>query len=334
MNTIAGGRHPMAKYANLPGAIPSISRPAESIKAFIMGRPNTGKTAFALSHPNGYHLNLDLTSNVSPSPTCLSWPELSPEGLPIHNGSPLTLEWDPIQSLLDTLISLAKNNQPRPQTIFIDSLSALLRYLRAWLPPNAPKVGISKEPKVNWNDLNGESAYDWLYWKVINIIESLSSSGYGVYVFAHVGDKTVPVGDRLTSAVRLTITDNFWSRLFDLFEFTGATTTKMISSQIEEVITIPRSSGPPIQKKGKKTVTRKAYFLCPYLPELGPILKSRVYLPPEIELPHENSWTTWSRIYKEGSVLGKSNPFLTTQTPVVEPSPTDPDTSDTPDTPD
>lgn len=314
-NSIAAGQHPMAKYAGLPGSVPRVSRSAESIKAFIMGRPGTGKTTFILSCPTGYHLNLDLTSNTSPNPLCMSWPPLDSEsGQPIDpSGRPITLKWDHVEEIYKTLLNLAKTNQPRPTTIFIDSLSAMMRYLRPWIVENAQSIGISKNPAENWNALHGPSAYDWLYWRIVRFIEDLSSAGYGVYVFGHVGDKILPIGEnKYATVVRPIITDNLWGRLFDLFEFVGATTTTTVSETREEEITTPRSSGPAIVRKVQRSYSRKAYLLCPQLDTIGPILKSRVNLPPTIELPMADSWSLWSRLYKEGSPLN-SVPIPTVQ---------------------
>lgn len=302
-NDISGSIHPMAKYEGLSGSVQRYVRNPSSMKAFIIGFPGSGKSCLALDNPDGYLINMDMSSTTHPDPRCASWPTMDPaSGSPIQNGQPFTMGWEHVEQQVKVLLGLASSNKPRPKTIYLDSLSSMCRLIRAWIPKNAAAIKISQEPKSMWNEVHGPSAYDWMYDRVVQVIETLSNAGYGVVLIGHVANEVLPVGENAhTIRISLTITDNFWKRLYDLFEFVAYVYKRNITEDTVVETTMP--NGRVIPKKVSRKTTR--FYLTPYKDELEGIMKRRVRFPQQLELPQTGGWSSFSDAYTKSPILSE-----------------------------
>lgn len=291
----------MAKYEGLSGTVQTAIRNPDSMKAFIIGFPNCGKTCLALDNEHGYHINMDMSSTTHPNPKCPSWPEMDPNtSMPLENGKPITMSWDHVEKQISSLLALAKSGKPRPKTIYLDSLSSMCRLIKAWIPPNAANIKIAKSGLTDWNEVHGPSAYDWMYDRIVRVIESLSNAGYGVVLFGHVCRENVTLeeddgGSRIIQRTNLTITSGFWKRLYDLFEFVAY----MYSQKETKTVTVTQTiKGRSHNKNIGKPV--KSFYLTPHpgqTYELEGILKRRVQFPQKLAIPQVGGWTTFRDAY-------------------------------------
>jgi len=274
-------------------------KPVQTITAFIIGPPGEGKSCFLQSCPDAYIFNLDKTSTTTPTVNATLWPGISESGQPIgDNGTPLILKWEAIEEKIAILKRLATENKPRPSLIVFDSLSEWIRLLRDWIPHHAAELSIGANTDL-WNNLHGPAAYDCLYNYIIGTISSLSNHGYGVYVVGHVVNETIPIGDnRFVFRPQLTITPNFWKRLYDLFELVAAIVSATFEEQYEQEVTSLVRGQTKIEKRIRTREVRK-YFLSVEKTDLEGVVKSRVRIPGKIELPHEGGWAAFERVYND-----------------------------------
>lgn len=268
----------------------------------IVSFPGQGKSRLLQDNPDAFIFNLDLASTVTPGPCPATiWPVLSPTGEILNDdGKPFQPSYDHVVQKLGILISLAKNNQPRPKTIGFDTLSAWIYWLQRWMPPNAPKLNLSREPQIDWKDLHGEAAWDWLYTHIRDTILSLKQAGYGVVVPMHVsnvkekrkeGGNTVEITRRAVD-----VSDKLWRRIKPFFEFVGylacvnepVTTTRTITSVV---------GGRELKQTKTEVVTVPVRKIFTVDAEMNDYLKPRVGLPPVIDLSGPNAWQAFEKVY-------------------------------------
>lgn len=296
--TLAVGQPIASKYAGLTGYTGPMIAPLEKIVGMIVGQPGSGKSALFQSHPGAYIFNLDQSSTTTPNPRATLWPGVGPGGQ-ILTGYEGPLTWGNVEAQVDILKKLALDNKPRPDTIVFDGLTSAIRLLKAWIPPNAAKYSIAQGPKSDWNELHGPAAWDVLYETLTVLPLELHNYGYGVFYVAHVLNTKIPLDEnRFIFKPQLTVTDNFWKRLYGNFELVAAVDARWEQSQ--EIIPQERKVGDRIVKSNK-TITkneRKVYFATDNQ-ELDGITKVRVGIPGQIELPLGSGWDTLSAVYKE-----------------------------------
>lgn len=284
-----------------------ISSPALG-RFVLVAMPGTGKTTFMATHPSCLHLNLDGGQNVPhPQPAMITWPDQD-----------TTLTWSKVQEIEASLLLLAHNKEPRPQTVFVDSLTSLLALLREHAVKNATSLGLAAEEKKEWRLLDGRRAWDYVYDEMTRFLGSLHRAGYGVWVAAHVVNQDVRLDAETTiNKPGLTVTDNCWKRLFGsqdgvLFlsrETITETQEHKGPSSVVGGVTVPG-------KSTWSTVRRPRYSVMPYHVHLTGILKTRVPIGDQIVLPslpveHKggivwmpgDGWGTFAQAYEEAAQL-------------------------------
>ena len=289
--TTHAGKLPQQRYASLGFTGVRMIHPPEKLFGLICGLPGEGKSQFIHSHPDSWVCNMDCTSSLG-DPQATIWPGISSQGQAIDvTGDPLVVTWEAVQAKVDLLCSLAKNNQPRPATVFFDSLGTWIPLLKDWITRS--------NDKKDWREMDGRRSWDQLYDMVIDTCLTLRRYGYGVYIVCHVVNAKIPLGDdKYVFKPELTITDGFYKRLYPLFELVAAISTEWVTEQRE-------ISQPPIVKDGKtvvlkpKVVTekRKRYLFSVDSETLSGITKHRVKMPSEFELPEANGWAEFVRNY-------------------------------------
>ena len=298
--TLAHGKTPTAtpKWAKLGGYTgPMVKHPAR-ITAFLLGLPGEGKSAFLQSCPDAFILNLDKTSTTTPEVKASIWPGVNSDGEAINSeGNSFVLTCDHVNQKLAVLRELANNDEPRPKLIVFDSLTEWVRLLRNWVPRNALSLGIHGSNTENWRELHGPAAWDELYGIVVETIADLANHGYGVYLVGHMVNETIPLGDdRYAFRPGLTITPKFWKRLYDMFEMVGYVYREEVTKveEVEEKVTI---RGEEKLKKRRVSNSSKKYFFTADKKDFEGLLKQRVELPDQIELPHAGGWEAFERAY-------------------------------------
>lgn len=291
--TLQAGKMPQQRYANLGFTATKMVHPPERLFGLLCGLPGEGKSQFVQSHPDSWVCNMDCTSTLG-EPQATIWPGINPQGQTIDvDGSPLVLTWEAVMAKVELLCQLSKTNQPRPATVFFDSLGT-------WIPILKDFITRSNDKK-DWREMDGRRSWDQLYDMVIDTCLTLRRYGYGVYVICHVVNAKIPLGDdRYIFKPELTITDGFYKRLYPLFELVAAVSSEWITEQRE----IPQ---PPIIRDGKsvtlkpKIVTekRKKYIFSVDSEQLAGITKHRVKMESEFEIPEIGAWSVFVSKYTQ-----------------------------------
>lgn len=300
--TLTSGLTYTQKYAGLGGYEGRQIAPPTRCIMFLLGLPGSGKSAFVQQIPDSYLLNLEGASTTAPHPKCVTFPGLSPEGRVLgDDGKEVVLRWELFQQKLDLLKRLSRENKPRPTTIIFDSITAMIRLLKEWVPPNAKALGLAKEAASEWKELHGPAAYDTLYDMVCRTFRDLRNHGYGVVIIGHVVKSKVPIGENLIrDDVDLSgIGDGLWKRLHDLFELSIAITTAQAvefrevppaTQMISGVLTV-------VEKAKRIPISVRKHYLTVADVRLEGLTKSRVTLPERIDLPKEGAWEVFEEAY-------------------------------------
>lgn len=285
----------------------------EGVLGFIVGAPGSGKSAFFQTCPDAFIFNLDPSSTTipgepgapAPQPQALMWPGISPEGRTLDdNGEPLLLTWTQVEQKVHVLKQIAARNEPRPKIVVFDSLSAMIALIKSWLPGKASDFKLSGDNKTTWKELDGRAAWDFLYDRIIDILQSLKAHGYGVHVVGHLVNAKVQLGEDRTAFVpELTITDGFWKRLYPWFEIV------MIAQAVDEVVSMPDPRWKPDPKFPNAKprtipVQRRRVYLTTGGNEFAGITKVRVPLSTVLLEPASDAWNVFLSKYKEAADRG------------------------------
>ena len=305
--TLAVGQEKLQEYESIGFQGRDMIPPPEGLCALILGMSNSGKSYFLQSCQNTFVFNLDLSSTVYPGCPANIWPGLDEGGRPIDpvHGI-ITLDWPRILEKKATLLSMAADQWPkRPRTVAIDSTNSALRLVVPYVCENAPSLGLGSAV-VNLKQIAHGGGWDACYTQIINLVTDLRNAGYGVYLTLHLVNKIIQTEDQPTKEfIDVTITDNFWSRLFPIFELIGA-----VFSRREVISTpIPRTTpdGKPLPPTYDKQVVKKRYLIVDPGPQtdttLHRLVKPRIAMPGEIELPAKDPWGTFTKTYMEAATI-------------------------------
>ena len=160
---------------------------------------------------------------------------------------------------------------------------------------NRLKTYSKKMGKEEWKQLDGRRAWDDVYDGLLRFSLDLRRNGYGFFYICHLVNAKIPLGDdRYTIRPELTITDNFYKRLFPMFELVAAFESDWVmeSKQVQ----MKGIGGKPGPMKTETTKVQK-YFMTVNDEALAGITKCRVKLPDQIELPQESAWTSFEGQY-------------------------------------
>lgn len=289
---LAVGKTVKQKYGNLGFQSQKMVSPPGRLFGLLVGMPGAGKSCFIQSHPEAFIINCDLSSTVNENPSACIWPGMDKEGRPCSPGTsggttPMVLTWEGVLQKKKQLIEMAEKNQPRPQTIVVDSLGPALALVKDYV---TKKMG-----KNEWKELDGRRAWDDVYEQLVRFPAELRQHGYGFYYICHLVNAKIPLGDdRYVIRPELTITDNFYKRLFPLFELVAAFECDM-GTRTEMVVqkNADGSNGP----KRPRSIKYREHYLTINDESLTGITKCRVNLPDRIELPEIDAWSFFEEQY-------------------------------------
>lgn len=296
---MASGQVPVKKYSRLGGSVGRGVLPPSKITAFLFGLPGEGKSFLIQSCPDMFIQNMDCSSTTPRNPKAQIYPEIRNGQVFLGEGVKEVYDYDHVVAQKKILLEMSQTKDPnRPLAVGYDSLSAWIRMACHWTVKHAVAFGLSKEPVDNWRQLNGMSAWDLVYNEIVDTITDLRNAGYGVYVIGHVVNARIPLGEDLFTVVpELTITDNFWKRLYSVFELSALVckSQKTVTRETTETIKVRDQV---ITRPKVETAQEDEYTLTVSKADLAGLAKSRVLKSP-IVLPKEGTWEAFEKAYSE-----------------------------------
>jgi len=286
---LAVGKTVAEKFSGLGFSAKKMVHPPGKLLGLLVGMPGTGKSSFVQSNPDAFIINTDGSSTTNPNPQACIWPGITANGEPMDiGGAKMVLDWETILKKKDQLVHMAGNNStPRPATVILDSLGPSIQLVKDYVT--------KKAGKQNWKELDGRRAWDDVYEGLLRFALDLRQHGYGFYFICHLVNSKIPLGDdRYTIRPELTITDNFYKRLFPLFELVAAFESKWVSES--KVVQMPGVGGKPGPKR-TETVKSQKHYMTINDETLAGIIKCRVNLPDQMELPQEAAWSSFETAY-------------------------------------
>ena len=314
--TLEAGNTIGDKYGRLGFTNVTMIPPPLGLRGLILGACNSGKSYLLQSCPEMFIFNLDLSSTVVRDLPATIWPGLTPEGRPFDpEEGEIILTYDRVKRKLETLHQMAMDQyEGRPRCIAFDSTSSLIRLLRKHAIENAPLLGLKKEPVAQWNDLDGQAAWEWVYSTIEDLVIDLPNDGYGVYFVMHLVDKILRIDrDHQEKYTAVNITDNFKSRIWNLFELVGAV-IETTEYELGEKREIKTADGRHLKWDQSMMECRKRYFVSDpgvvagNLDADNDLVKHRITIPGKIELPSTDPWAAFTTAYEAAATLIPPSP--------------------------
>lgn len=293
-HTLAAGTSVADRYADLGMPVGNTTLPLSLMSCALIGPPNSGKSFLIQSCDDGLIFNLDMSTSVYPNSKAMAVPIPGPDGRPVGpGGAVVTLDWDFLLRIKALLLKKAAENKPRPKTVFIDSLSSLVRILVPWV---IGQFSTAEKPKNYWGEIDGRAGWQLLYDQVVNLIADLRRAGYGVCLLVHLERTRTPIGLEASKAPEWEVAagPGLWQRLYSMLDMVIPTMQEMRTESV-------KIEQPPLVMGGKeiprppRVETRsvrkfKATFA---VPELAGIHKPRSLRPlGEIDLPEIAPWAS------------------------------------------
>jgi len=290
-HTLANGRTVASKYPSLGSPVVAGKVPIGRMLGLVVGEAGAGKSFLLQSNPNAFIINLDETPAVCPTSEAVMFPTPGSDGrAQDEKGNPIVLSWKLVEEKHKQLVDLATRNQPRPETVVIDTLGAAIRLLR---PHIASLYGREK-----FTDVDGRLGWERLFDTLIEFGASLRRHGYGVYYIAHLSRKHIPLSEQQhVEEYKILISDGLYARMFPMFDIVIPITTTW--DTIEEVREVETKVGDRIIKR-QVTDSRKVrkHFATFSNPKLEGIAKVRTLNPIDtIQLPTDGAWSAMQAAY-------------------------------------
>ena len=330
--TLSQGTSLPQDYAKKLGGARNLVVPPNPNTLFgaLRGESNVGKSSFLQSNPNCFLINVEAMPITNPKLKAYLWPFRDSNGLPCEQCEagtdsayqdpvlrkqgiewvrPLFLTWEDVQKKVDLIIQMRKDGVPgTPTLIALDTVSGGLKLLEDWVVRNSVTLGISQEPKENFSQLHGPSAYDEMYSELLDIGLRCRKAGLGFLWVIHLGwrelfDKNTR--QRIGKELDYNMTANLWMRMFSWWECVVAVCVRGKTELIDATpIKLPDGRLVP---QGKKQVTSKERFLvvdAPVGDDLSPIVKRKVKIPGEVIITsEENAWDCFVEAYNKSAIL-------------------------------
>jgi len=289
--TVASGtmKH---QFGGLPGfhATPMIT-PLERAFVLCVGPPGEGKTTFIQSCPTGFTFNLD-GSSTSPHVRGMVWPGIDRKGQLIDKNGRVELTWDKVKEVVRDIVELAKSGKPYPTPVFFDSLDALLPLIQDHL--------IRENNVEYWQDLDGRRMYGIAYDRIVRMFKDLLKVGVGVWAIGHVINAKIAIGeDKYAIRPELTIGEGLWKRMEWALEMICG--IERVERNVTKRVKKGGSKKPDgslrPEREVEEVVKEVKYILATDDSEYKELMKKRVALPGEIELPYEDGWNLVSSMH-------------------------------------
>jgi hypothetical protein len=286
-----------SKYAGLGNAVSTGRSVPSRMLGLVVGEAGCGKSFLLQSHPGAYILNLDETPAVCSTSEAVMFPTPGPDGRSIdERGNPVVIDWAALEAKHKVLLDLAKSNQPRPETVVIDTLGAAIRLLR---PHIAKLYG-----RERFTDVDGRLGWERLFDTLIEFGTSLRRHGYGVYYIAHLSRKHVPLSENQhVEEYKILISDGLYARMFPMFDIVIPVTAQWDTREVvtEQTVEI---NGKPVSRKVTSQQKIRRHYASFDNPKLDGIAKVRTLTPlSTFELPRENAWQSFCAAYESANAV-------------------------------
>jgi len=265
--------------------------PLSKCSGIILGLPYTGKSELVQSNPRAYIINTDLSGTSGLSTPAMIWPMVNQDNQPLDDsGRPFIMDWSHIETKLQILRDLSRNNQPRPATVVFDSMATTVKLLIDHY--------LKSKDATDWGAIDGRAGWNWVYSKAESLITDLKRHGYGVFFTVHMTNTKVRLNeDRFAIRPELTITDNFWSRIHPIVEVVMCVRTAIENQTITTPITT-MVRGQPYVENRTSVVERTVHYVTFNEEDVRYICKVRTAqpLPNRIPLGRSNSWGSLEQV--------------------------------------
>lgn len=319
--TLAAGVSIPQSYGRFGASGANQVTPLDRALIMILGFKGEGKTSLFQHNPGALIINADGSTAPRPRlkpgevfvpPKAQVWPARDPKtGLMVGvDGKPMTLDGAAVMALKNTLIEAAEKNLPRPTQIIMDSVTAFVRLFKNYIVDQSVALGISREAKENWRNLQGQSAYDVLYDLMVDFTVDLWSHGYGVVWPVHLQDARIRVpgqdGQVLTvPGTEMALTEKFLARITPYMELIGRVERRRRTETTTVIQKIPIGGGKFTEvPKPVHTVVDERVLRFTALPNSEEnherILTSRFPMPAEIVLG-STPWDDFKAAYDKAA---------------------------------
>ena len=287
----ATGTLPHSSYGDLPGFMAKpMAMPMERSFVLCVGPPGEGKTSFVQSCPTGFTFNLD-KSSTSPHVKGMVWPGVDSKGQFCDKTGKIIMSWEAVLAVQQQIVSRATDNKSVPTTVFIDSLSALIPLIMDYM--------VRQNDVEYWQDLDGRRMYGIMYDRIVRFCNDFLNVGIGVWLMGHVVNAKIQIGDdKFTIRPELTIGDGLWKRIEWALEMICGIERVTKTILIKQPTPEGRKSPPPDKKE---EVTKYMFITGAGEGRYGELMKQRVPLPGEIEVPYEGGWAVVAVAYKKAT---------------------------------
>lgn len=183
---LATGQTAAQEWAQkLAGVIPGPQvYPLNRMFGMFIGPHGAGKSSVIQGNPDCLIINTDLTSAVIKPCRAPMWPHIGPAGTIVDvDGKVFRLTWEAIRQKIDMLVQMAKEDQPRPECVCIDSISGLITVLRDW---------VCRQKKFkDWSEADDKTDGSRVYEIVAKVPFELRAAGYGFWYTCGLDRETI-----------------------------------------------------------------------------------------------------------------------------------------------
>jgi hypothetical protein len=299
---VSAGRTPATKYGGFGvSGYRGIPRPT-NLFGLAVGMSGSGKSTFFQTCPDAAIINIDGSPTVTSNPLAAIWPIRGEDGNLYESDltTKVHLDWEAVRAKRDLLIRLAEADEPRPAMVVMDTINLAIPLVREHICRYAhSKYNIADEDSRLWRQMDGRPAWDELYNEIISFTLSLRRAGYGFWWTMHLTQQYIKIGEDISKdVITVNVTDNFWSRLFPLFDMVCAVEQTETTETITDQVAMPGGRTMP-----KTRIVRKPIRILTVdpgeNPKLAGIIKSRVKLPGTIRLSESDAWADFERAYTQ-----------------------------------
>ncbi len=295
----------------------SMVPPPTSTLMALCGRTGKGKSHLFQSCRNAYIYNFDLSPTSYPNPKAVIWPGIRSDGTPVEpdpanpssdpeDGVPVSLTWEKALEKRQILKRMAEENVPnRPRIAVMDTTDRAYDYLQQWMVDEYNRLYGSnlENPKTEFSQLYGPSAWPSSYRYMLNFGLGLQKSGIGFCWVFHLGDKTVHIDEKTKEVFHEIplVTSNLWHTISANVSLVGCIEAR--KEMVHTKVPMLRSDGSPLMGTGNKprfkpvTESKTIRILTTDTTRLSEICKRRVDLPDEIVLSSKSPWDDFEQAY-------------------------------------
>lgn len=320
--TLSAGVPTSQKYGSALGFTTKMLPIATRMMMCVVGRSGEGKSYLMQSCGGAHIINADLGSTSNPNMVASMWPGMRRDGTPVipdpnapllksgspdpEKGTPFFVSWQELLDHKDLLIEMAKDGwEGRPKMCVLDTADAAYAMLQMWMVDQHNLTADSDKQKSDFTDLHGMTAWPKSYRHLLNYGRDLRTAGYGFCYLFHLDDKQIHLSEKekvwITDAPR--VPENCFQTIKGHCE--------MVLQMALEERTIYKEWTPKVNGKdkmigGKKVVNKtetgkKVVAVLTADPtRLRKVCKRRnLHFPAAIELPQDDPWGTYERVYDE-----------------------------------